>query len=59
MSGHVSKKYKIKVEIVVDFANSEIDRGAPVYVAEHYAQLALNDPTVGAIESKVLSVEEL
>jgi hypothetical protein len=57
MSGTTSKKFKIQVELIVEFANSEIERGAPDYVAEHYADIARTDPRIGALSSYILMVE--
>jgi hypothetical protein len=59
MSGSTSKKFKIQVELVIEFANSEVERGAPDYVAEHYADIARNDPSIGALSSTILMVEPI
>lgn len=54
-----SKKYVIQVEIVCEFINSEIERGVPEYVAEKYADMAQKYASIGAVESRVLTVKEL
>jgi hypothetical protein len=52
-------KYKIMVELIVEFSPLEIELDGHIRLAEQYANMATNYASIGAESSRVVSMEEI